>query len=82
MTTKKLTPKQLEAEVNRLGRMEPAIWHACNQLNEVFSLLVMAREYAKTKDASLFTVCNGIDGIFTSLITIQQNLLDNAGLEE
>ena len=82
MTNKKLSIKQLEAEVNRLGRMEPAIWHASNQLNEVFSLLVMAREYAKTKDASLYTLSNGIDGIFTSLITIQQTLLDNSGLEE
>lgn len=81
MTNKKQTISELKTEVNRLGRMEPAIWQAYNQLNEVFSLLVMAREYAKTKDASLFTVSNGIDGIFTSLINIQQDLLDNAGLE-
>ena len=82
MTNKKPTYKELETEVQKLRKHEPAIWQAYNQLNEVFSLLVMAREYSKTKDASLFTVSNGIDGIFTSLMNIQQDLLDNAGLED
>lgn len=82
MTNKKPTIKQLELENKRLSRCEPAIYQACNQLSEIFSLLVMAREYAKSEGASAYTTSNGIDGIFTALINIQQELLDNSGLED
>lgn len=82
MTNKKPTYKELEAQVKKLERMEPAIWFAYNQLNEVFSLLVMAREYAKSEKANSYTTANGIDAIFTNLINIQGNLMDNSGLED
>ena len=82
MTTKKPTYKELEAQVKKLERMEPAIWFAYNQLDEVFSLLVMARDYAKSEKANAFTTANGIDAIFSSLINIQSTLMDNAGLED
>ena len=82
MTTKKTTIKQLQAEISKLEKMRPAIYQAYNQLDEVFSLLVMAREYAKSDKSNNYTIANGIDAIFTSLINIQSNLLDQSGLED
>lgn len=81
MTNKKQNTKQLQAEIEKLEKMRPAIYQAYNQLDEVFSLLVMAREYAKSDGANNYTIANGIDGIFTSLINIQNDLINNSGIE-
>ena len=81
MTIKKPTYKELEAQVKKLERMEPAIWHTYNRLDEIFALMVMAREYAKSEKASKHTTANGIDAIFTNLISLQSDLMDNSGLE-
>ena len=66
---------------DQLDCQKSAIYQCYNGLDEVFSLLVMAREYAKSDGANNYTIANGIDGIFSRLIDIQGDLLTTSKVE-
>jgi len=81
MTTKKPALTELQKRAARIDRLEAAIYQAYSDMDEIFALLVMAREYAKADGSTKYTIGNGINGIFSRLIDIQSSLMDNAGLE-
>ncbi len=78
MTTKKSIANDF---IDKADKYHNAINHTYSEMDEVFALLVMAREYAKGGDSSKWTTSKGIDAILSRLIDIQSSMMDNAGLE-
>lgn len=62
--------------------MESSIQECVNELDEVFALMVMFRNYARSEHMNQYTLMNGFEGIFTRLIEIQSALVEHSSLEE
>ena len=83
MTTNK-TPKpltKLQLAERKAGNMECAIYAAYNNFDELFALLRLYKDYIDSPNYNKYTAKNALNGIFTNAISMQTNLMDEAGLE-
>lgn len=85
MATKK-TPKakpltKLQQAERKASNMEYAIYSAYNNFDELFALLRLYRDYIESPEYNKYTAKNALNGIFTNAITLQTNLMDEAGVE-
>ena len=76
MENKKMTSKQMQTEIDRLKQMEWAIVNTYGSLDEIFSLMILAREYLKGDNFSKHTMQNANEAIFSRLIDIQASMMD------
>jgi len=86
MTTKKTPAKpkpltKLQLAERKAQNMEWAIINAYNNLDELFALLRILRDYTQTEEFNKYTAKHAINGIFTNAINIQTSMMDEAGLE-
>lgn len=76
---KPLTP--LEKAERKIENLEYAIWQHYKDTDELFAQLTVFKAYLETEEFNKYVAKNYINGIFTTAISHQGNLMDQAGLE-
>ena len=71
----------LQMAERKAANMEYAIYSAYNNFDELFALLRLYKEYIDNPNYNKYTAKNALNGIFTNAISMQTNLMDEAGLE-
>lgn len=71
----------LQMAERKAANMEYAIYSAYNNFDELFALLRLYKEYIDSPNYNKYTAKNALNGIFTNAISMQTNLMDEAGLE-
>lgn len=89
MTVKKTikTPKppkpltKIQLAERKAQNLEWAIINTYNNLDELFALIRIFRDFTQSEEFNKYTAKQALNGIFTNAINIQTSMMDEAGLE-